>query len=150
MTTAGQPEPSSEPDGRTAEDGDLVKVHYHGTLDSGDVFDSSYGAEPLEFTVGTGQVIGGFDSAVRGLAVGGRVKVRMDAADAYGDRDEELVFRVPTESAPPGLRAGDRVRMSGGMTATVTEVAVDTITVDANHPLAGQALTFEIELVGLA
>ena len=126
-----------------------MSVHYHGTLDSGEVFDSSRERQPLQFTVGAGDVISGFDDAVRGLGVGESVTVTLPPAEAYGERREDLVLAVPAAGAPEGLKAGDRVQLGNGAQATVVEVTDEQITVDANHELAGQALTFEIELVGI-
>ncbi len=131
---------------RIAQDGDRVAVHYTGTLDDGSQFDSSAGREPLEFVVGSGQVIVGFDQAVRGLAEGEARSVRMEASDAYGERDESLIVSVPAEHAPAGLTIGDQVA-AGGRPATVVSVSAETITIDANHQLAGEALTFAVELV---
>ena len=138
---------SSDGGGGVAEDGDTVRVHYTGTLDSGEEFDSSRGRDPLEFTIGAQDVISGFENAVRGLAVGESVTVRLEPADAYGERDESLVVEIPADQAPEGLEVGQQVQFTNGAVATVTEIGDDTITVDQNHPLAGQVLTFEIELV---
>ena len=132
-----------------ASDGDKVSVHYHGTLDDGSVFDSSREREPLTFVIGSGQVIPGFDSVARGLEVGQSVTVRMEPAEAYGAANEELIFHVPADQIPEPLAVGDRVELMNGAPAVVTESTAEHVTVDANHPLAGQALTFEIELVGL-
>jgi peptidylprolyl isomerase len=129
-------------------DGQTVAVHYTGTLDDGEQFDSSEGREPLTFTVGSGQVIAGFDDAVRGLSVGDSVTVRLEPADAYGEVDPELVIEFPIEEVPEEFQVeGIQVLLGGSTPATVIEVTEDTVTVDANHELAGQALTFEIELV---
>lgn len=136
-------------EGRVAQVGDTVQVHYRGTLDDGSEFDSSAGRDPLEFTVGSGQVISGFDSAVVGLAVGDKVEVRLEPADAYGERTDQAVITVPKEQAPEGLEVGQQV-MLGQTPATVTEITDESVVVDANHPLAGQALTFEIELVSIS
>lgn len=135
-------------DPRTASAGDTVRVHYTGRLDDGSVFDSSDGRDPLSFAVGSGQVIPGFEAAVDGLAVGSSVTVRIDADDAYGQRQDQMVLSVPAEQAPPGLTAGQAV-MLGDHPATVLEVGDETVVVDANHPLAGEALTFDIQLVGI-
>ena len=132
-----------------ANDGDQVSVHYLGTLDDGTVFDSSRERGPLSFTVGAGQMIVGFDNAARGMAVGETVTVRLEPAEAYGERRDDLVLEVPIGQAPPGLSAGDNVSMSSGARAVVTAVTEATVTVDANHRLAGQALTFEIEMVSI-
>ena len=134
--------------GRVVKKGDTVAVHYTGTLDDGSVFDSSKGREPLSFTVGSGQVISGFDDAVMGLKVGAKNKVRMEAAKAYGERREDLVVTVPAAQAPAGLKVGDRVQVSG-QAAIVTKVDAAGVTIDANHALAGKALTFEVELVSI-
>lgn len=140
---------SSSDSARTAQDGDHVAVHYTGTLDDGSQFDSSSGREPLEFVVGSGQVIVGFDQAVRGLAEGESRSVRMQATDAYGDRDDSLVVSVPVDQAPAGLSVGDQVA-AGGRPATVVAVDADTVMIDANHQLAGEALTFAVELVRIS
>lgn len=130
-----------------ASDGDTVRVHYTGTLDDGEMFDSSRDRGPLEFTVGQGDVIAGFDNAVRGLSEGDSVTVRMQAAEAYGERSEDQVLEVPADQAPPGLSVGDQVQLPNGARAVVLAVSEEAVRIDANHPLAGQALTFEIELV---
>ena len=132
-----------------AKDGDLVSVHYHGTLDSGGVFDSSLEREPLQFTVGAGMVIDGFDDAVRGLAVGESVTVRLEPAEAYGERNPDLLIELPIESAPEGVEVGATLTAANGARARVVALTDTTITIDANHALAGQALTFEIELVAI-
>ncbi len=133
-------------DARTANDGDAVAVHYTGTLDDGSQFDSSAGRDPLEFVVGSGQVISGFDQAVRGLAIGESRTVRMEPADAYGERRDDMVITVPAEQAPPGIKVGDQVS-AGNMPAEIIAVDEETVTIDANHRLAGEALTFDVELV---
>ncbi len=133
-------------DARTANDGDAVAVHYTGTLDDGSQFDSSAGRDPLEFVVGSGQVISGFDQAVRGLAIGESRTVRMEPADAYGERRDDMVITVPLEQAPPGIKVGDQVS-AGNMPAEIIAVDEETVTIDANHRLAGEALTFDVELV---
>ncbi len=141
---------ASESDGmRRAADGDQVAVHYRGTLDDGSEFDSSEGRDPLEFEVGSGQVITGFDDAVRGLAVGESVTVRIPPEEAYGPRVDDAIIEVPIDQAPEGLQVGDQVQLASGARATVLEVRDDAVVIDANHPLAGEALTFEIELVSI-
>ena len=134
---------------RVATEGDTVQVHYRGTLDNGEEFDSSRGRDPLQFTVGEGQVIKGFDDAVRGLAVGEDITVRLEPAEAYGEPREDLVIDVPKDQAPEGLSPGDQVSMSTGARAVVTDVTDESVRIDANHELAGKALTFEIELVAI-
>ncbi len=137
-----------------AQEGDNVAVHYHGTLDDGTVFDSSRERDPLEFVVGSGLLIDGFDNAVRGLAVGDTVTVRVEPAEAYGEPIPELIQDIPVDTVPEGvvqgLRIGMMVPISNGMQAMVTNITDTAITLDANHPLAGEALTFEIELVSIA
>lgn len=139
----------SEGGARVAQDGDRVRVHYRGMLDDGKVFDSSRDGSPLAFTVGAGNVIGGFDDAVRGLAVGETVTVRIEPADAYGERLEDRILTFPLDQAPDGLSVGDSVRLDNGAPARVIEISDETVTIDANHELAGKALTFEIELVSI-
>lgn len=133
---------------RMAQAGDTVSVHYRGTLDSGEEFDSSRGGQPLQFTLGTGQVIAGFDEAITGMQIGETKTVRIPAENAYGVHREDLVIVVPAAQAPAGLEVGQQVFL-GDAPATVTAVGADGVTVDANHPLAGEALTFEVELVAI-
>jgi peptidylprolyl isomerase len=133
--------------------GDTVRIHYTGTLDDGTQFDSSAGRDPLEFAVGSGQVIPGFDKAVDGMAVGESKSVKIDPEDAYGERHEQLVQEVPKSSLPEDIdpEVGMRLQASTPngqvMQLVVTEVREEAITVDGNHPLAGKALNFDIELV---
>lgn len=136
--------------------GDTVRVHYTGTLDDGSEFDSSRGRDPLEFTVGSGQVIQGFDDAVEGLSPGEDVEVRLEAEDAYGARRDELIVsvgrsEVPADFSPTVGTVVELTHPSGQrFPGRVTEVGDEAISIDANHPLAGQALTFSIELVEIA
>ncbi|MEE8337939.1 MAG: FKBP-type peptidyl-prolyl cis-trans isomerase [Dehalococcoidia bacterium] len=134
---------------RVARDGDKVEVHYRGTLDNGEEFDSSAGRDPLGFTVGAGQMIAGFDAAVRGMAVGETVTVHIEAAEAYGERRDDLIIEFPIDQAPADVAVGDRLQLSNGAPATVVAVTETTVTIDANHELAGETLTFTIELVSL-
>lgn len=140
---------------QAAKAGDTVQVHYTGKLDDGSVFDSSAGRDPLEFTVGAGQVIPGFEQAVEGMAVGQTKTVTIPAAEAYGDRVAEAVLQVPREQLPPDLEpeVGQQLVMQSRdgrqIPIVVVEVTEDSITIDANHPLAGRDLTFEIELVSV-
>ena len=129
--------------------GDRVTVHYTGTLDDGSEFDSSRHRDPLEFEVGAGQVIPGFDQAVEALSVGESSTFRLEPGEAYGDMRDDLVFDVPLANAPDGLTVGDSVQLATGQPATVIAVSAETVKVDANHPLAGQALTFAVELVSV-
>jgi len=136
-----------------AKSGDTVKVHYQGTLDDGAEFDSSAGREPLQFTVGSGQVIAGFDGATVGMAVGEKKTVNIPCADAYGPHDPDQVREIERNQIPDGvdLSAGGRLQASTPdgqqMLLTVVSATDAMVTLDANHPLAGKDLTFEIELV---
>ena len=137
----------------TAKSGDTVRIHYTGTLTDGTEFDSSSGRDPLEFALGGGQVIPGFDSAVDGMSVGENKQVTIPPEDAYGERHDQLVQEVPKSALPDeidpavGMHLQSRSPEGQVLNLVVTEVADDSITVDGNHPLAGQALTFDIELV---
>ena len=139
-----------------AKSGDTVKIHYTGTLDDGTEFDSSAGREPLEFALGGGQVIPGFDSAVDGMAVGDSKTVTIPPGEAYGERHDHLVQEVPKTELPQDMKpeVGMQVQSQSPegqiMNLIVTEVAAKSITVDGNHALAGQVLTFAIELVEIA
>jgi peptidylprolyl isomerase len=134
-------------------DGSTVKVHYTGTLNDGTQFDSSKDRAPLEFTLGNGQVIAGFEDAVKEMEVGQCKTITIPADKAYGQRREDLLVPVEKKDLPKGLEpeVGQKLQMqkaNGQMSVvTVTEVNAETITIDANHPLAGQDLTFELELV---
>jgi peptidylprolyl isomerase len=137
----------------TAKDSDTVKVHYTGTLDDGTVFDSSLEREPLEFKIGEGMLIPGFEEAVKGMQVGQSKTVTIPAAEAYGPHLDDLIIVVEREQLPEGLEpeVGQilEATQEDGRTdvVTVIDVSETTITVDANHPLAGKDLTFEIKLV---
>jgi peptidylprolyl isomerase len=136
-----------------AKRGDTVHVHYRGTLDDGTEFDSSAGGDPIAFTIGSGEVIPGFENAVEGMTPGDRKTERFEPADAYGDRREELQFEVGRDQMPDGeeIEVGDMLQVGfpdgSNAAVTVTSVGADGVTLDANHPLAGKPLTFELELV---
>jgi peptidylprolyl isomerase len=137
------------PEART---GDRVRVHYTGRLNDEKVFDSSEGRDPLEFTLGEGRVIPGFESAILGMEEGQGKTITIPADLAYGSRREEMVSEVDRSNFPPEIdpEVGQRLQVSqGGQTVivTVTEVSGDSVTLDANHPLAGEDLTFDVELV---
>lgn len=138
-----------------AKSGDTVKIHYRGTLDDGTEFDSSAGREPLEFQLGGGQVIPGFDKAVDGMVVGDKKSVRIEADDAYGERHDQLIQQVERNALPPEMEPEVGMALQSNspdgqvMVFHITEVTDDSITVDANHPLAGFALSFDIELVAI-
>jgi FKBP-type peptidyl-prolyl cis-trans isomerase 2 len=130
-------------------DGDRVSVHYTGTLEDGTEFDTSRGGEPFTFELGAGAVIPGFEEAVRPLEVGQKTTVTLSPEQAYGQPDPALVLEVPADRAPEGLNPGDRVMLGNGVPATVVEVSEEVVKIDANHPLAGRSLTFEVELVSV-
>lgn len=138
-----------------AANGDTVKVHYTGTLGDGTVFDSSQGKEPLDFTVGSGQVIPGFDSAVTGMNVGDNKTFTIACAEAYGEHDPRMIHDVPRSEMPADMEivAGMRLSARGpdgrDIPLVVNEVSDDHVKLDANHPLAGKDLTFAIELVAI-
>jgi FKBP-type peptidyl-prolyl cis-trans isomerase 2 len=137
-------------------DGDTVKVHYTGTLEDGAVFDSSKDREPLEFTLGEGQLIPGFEKAVVGLSVGDSTKVDIPSQEAYGESREDLVINVPKDQLPddvkPEIGMQLQVNQPDGqpIPVRITEVGDEELTLDANHPLAGEDLSFEIKLVEVA
>lgn len=135
-----------------AKNGDKVRIHYTGTLNDGSVFDSSEGEEPLEFTLGSGEVIPGFEQAVAGMQPGDRKEVKIPSDEAYGARNDEWVLVVDRENFPENIEpeVGQQLELSQSgqsFTVTVTDVSEDSVTLDANHPLAGQDLTFALELV---
>jgi peptidylprolyl isomerase len=138
-----------------AKRGDTVHVHYRGTLDDGSEFDSSAGADPIVFTLGAGEVIPGFEQAIEGMATGEKKTQHIEAGNAYGDRREELVFTVSRDQMPEGgdVEVGDMLRVGfpDGSSAAVQVAALENgnVTLDANHPLAGKNLTFELELVAI-
>ena len=131
--------------------GDTVHIHYTGTLNDGTTFDSSEGREPLSFQVGSGQIIPGLDSAIPGMTVGDKKTVNVACDEAYGQVNPEMTQAVPRADIPADipLETGTRLQMQtqNGQVIPVTVTAVDdsTVTLDANHPLAGQDLTFNIE-----
>jgi peptidylprolyl isomerase len=136
----------------TAQKGDKVKVHYKGMLDDGTEFDSSAGKEPIDFTVGEHKVIGGFENGVVGLAVGEKKRVVIGPEDAYGPYLQDKVATLPRSQLPADieLKPGAILKgetPGGPVMFLVTDVQGDQVTIDGNHPLAGKALTFEIELV---
>lgn len=133
--------------------GDKVKIHYHGTLKTGEIFDSSKDREPLEFTVGSGQVIKGFDEGVKGMHTGEKKTVEISVDDAYGEKNNEMIFEFPKDQFPADVHpeVGQQLMMSNGsgqsFPVTITEIKENSILLDANHPLAGQDLIFDLELV---
>ena len=136
-----------------AEDGNTVIVHYTGTLEDGTVFDSSIDREPLEFVLGAGTMIPGFEDAVRGMQVGQSKTVTIPAQEAYGEHRDDMVLVIERSQLPEGLNpeVGQRLQMQqpdgGPVVVIVTDVTETTLTLDANPPLAGKDLTFELKLV---
>ncbi|MBO3698280.1 peptidylprolyl isomerase [Roseivirga sp. E12] len=138
---------------QVAKKGDQVKVHYTGKLTDGTIFDSSEGRAPLEFEVGAGMMIKGFDAAVDGMAVGAKVTAEIPAAEAYGEAREDMIIDIPKTNLPPDLNpeVGQQLAMSQPngqqVPVKVKEVREDVVVIDANHDLAGKDLIFDIELV---
>lgn len=136
-----------------AQPGHTVRIHYTGTLSDGTQFDSSAGRDPLEFALGGGMVIPGFEKAVEGMNVGESKSVTIAPEDAYGPRHEQLIQEVPKTALPEEVTPEIGMQLQGRgpdgqvMNLQVKEVTDESITVDANHPLAGEALNFDIELV---
>ena len=136
-----------------AQSGDKVKVHYHGKLTSGETFDSSQGRDPLEFELGSGMVIPGFDEGVEGMTEGEKKTINIPVDQAYGPRRQEMMIDMPRERFPSEmeLEVGMPLMMSDGAgnnhQVVVTEIKESSVMLDANHPLAGQELIFDLELV---
>lgn len=135
--------------------GNTVRVHYTGTLEDGTQFDSSRGAEPLEFAMGQGQLIAGFENAVAGLSAGESCTVTLTPEQAYGESDPDMVQQVARELMPEDLELQPGMVLQGQAgdgrvdNFTIVSLTEETVTLDANHPLAGKTLTFEIELVAI-
>jgi FKBP-type peptidyl-prolyl cis-trans isomerase 2 len=133
--------------------GDKIKVHYHGKLTNGETFDSSAGREPLEFEVGSGMVIPGFDDGVTGMTVGEKKTVNIPFAEAYGPKNPEMVIEMPKDRFPVDMQVevGMPLMMSDQQgqqfQVTIVEIKEEAVMLDANHPLAGQDLIFDLELV---
>ncbi len=138
-----------------AKTGDSVHIHYTGTLADGTTFDSSAGREPLAFTLGSGMVIKGFDDGVTGMQIGEKKTINIPANEAYGAVNDEMIFELPKTNLPPemAVEAGMQLMMNDGqgqqMPVTVVSVQLETVTIDANHSLAGKDLIFALELVAI-
>jgi peptidylprolyl isomerase len=138
-----------------AKQGDNVQIHYTGRLTNGEQFDSSSGREPLAFQLGSGMVIKGFDDGVTGMTVGEKKTINIPSAEAYGELNEEMVFEFPKSNLPPEMEVevGMQLMMNNGegqqLPVVVREVKEETLIIDANHPLAGQELIFDLELVAI-
>lgn len=140
----------------TAKKGDLVQVHYVGKFEDGQVFDSSVARrEPIEFQVGAGQMIQGFDAAIEGMALNDEKTVTLPPAEAYGESDPRNIVAFPRTQLPPDMNpnVGDQLALNGQdgrqIPVVVTEVNANEIILDANHPMAGKTLVFTVKLVGI-
>ena len=139
-----------------AKNGDKVKVHYTGTLTSGEVFDSSVEREPLEFVLGQKQMIPAFEEAILDMEIGEKKTINIEAANAYGVRDDRMMQTVPRNMLPEDMKPEVGTRLSAqGPDGQVVHVVIagftdEEVMLDANHPLAGEDLTFDIELVAIA
>jgi peptidylprolyl isomerase len=139
-----------------AAQGHKVKVHYTGKLSSGEVFDSSEGAEPLEFVIGSGQVIPGFEAGVTGMSIGDKSSIVISVENAYGEATPDLIHEMPLSEVPEDmpLQAGMQLELSDNegniLPVTVMEINDTHVILNGNHPLAGQELHFDLELVEIA
>jgi peptidylprolyl isomerase len=139
-----------------AKNGDKVKVHFTGKLENGKIFDSSHNSKPLEFTIGAGEMMPGFEKAILGMTTGGTKTFTVLPEEAYGSRREELVATIEKIHLPPDITPtiGQplQITLPEGevLDLLITSIDGDMVTIDANHPLAGEALVFEVELVGIA
>jgi peptidylprolyl isomerase len=133
--------------------GDVIRVHYTGTLNDGSQFDSSVGRSPLEFTVGAGQMIAGFDAGVLGMSVGEKKTIQIDPDNGYGQKDPNAIIEFPASNVPEGMQVevGMKLNLQNQygqpVPVEVIEVKEEVIIMDANHFLAGKDLIFEVELV---
>lgn len=138
-----------------AKKGDKVQVNYKGYLEDGTIFDSSEGKSPLDVTLGSGTVIPGFDAALVGMAAGDKKTVKIPMDQAYGNHNAEMVMQMPKSQVPPDLKPeiGDKLQVGGPtgelMAVEVIDIDDDFIVLDANPPLAGKDLTFDLELVAI-
>jgi peptidylprolyl isomerase len=136
--------------------GDTVKVHYHGRLTDGTTFDSSEGREPLEFEVGSGMVIKGFDDGLLGMGIGEKKTIDIAVDDAYGPRDPQMLMEFPIDRFPPDMKpeVGMQLTMTNdsgqNFPVVIAEVKEVSVILDGNHPLAGEPLIFDLELVEIA
>ena len=136
-----------------AKKGDKVKVHYNGRLSNGETFDTSAGREPLEFEVGSGMVIKGFDDGITGMGVGEKKTINIPVEEAYGPRSEDMLIEFPKDRFPADMQIeeGMQLMMSNGagqnIPVVITELKENSVMLDANHPLAGEELIFDIELM---
>lgn len=140
---------------QVAKKGDKIKVHYHGKLTNGNTFDSSEGREPLDFEIGGGMVIAGFDDGVTGMTIGEKKTVHIPADQAYGPKQEEMIMEFPKTQFPADMvpEIGMQLNMSNGsgqnFPVVIVEIKEEVVVLDANHPLAGEDLIFDLELVAI-
>src|ERR1700761_4247374 len=140
---------------QTVKNGDTVRVHYHGKLEDGSTFDTSEGREPLEFTVGSGQVIKGFDDAMLDMTPGDKKTVEIPVEHAYGEKNDDMMMEYPLSEFPADMKPepGMELHMSDDegnvFPVVIAEVHEDSVVLDANHALAGKDLVFEIELISI-
>ena len=140
---------------KTVETGNVVQVHYTGTLSNGEVFDSSEGRDPLQVTIGQGQLISGFENSLMGMGLNDKKTFTIEPEEAYGPRNEEAIRRFPRKELPPDLNVQEGQMLAlttpqgQQLPAKVAQLDDENITLDLNHPLAGESLTFEIEVVGI-
>ena len=131
--------------------GSKVKVHYTGTLSDGSVFDSSERREPLEFTIGSNQMVAGFENNIKDMKLNEEKTFNIKPNDAYGEKNEQLIKEIPRDKFPPEVQVGGRLILKSpqgqSIHAVVSEVKNDSVTIDLNHPLAGKELTFKVKVV---
>ena len=135
--------------------GDNVKVHYTGKLEDGSIFDTSLaeGREPLETTLGQGQLIKGFEAGLMDMSEGEKKTIEIESADAYGEHNPEMINEIPRAQVPEGVKEGEMLQGMGPMgpvNVKVVEVKDETVVLDANHPLAGKKLIFDLEVVSIS
>jgi|SRR6185295_14349362 len=139
-----------------AKNGDQVKVHYHGRLDDGTTFDSSEGRPPLQFQVGAGQVIKGFDDGVLGMKEGDKKTIHIPVHEAYGDKSPDMIIEFPRDQFPPDMspEVGMQLNLRGqdgrSFPVVISDVKEEIVVLDGNHPLAGRDLIFDIEMVEIS
>ena len=133
--------------------GTKVKIHYTGTLSDGEIFDSSEGKEPLEFTIGNGEVISGFENGIKDMKLNEEKTITIKPEDAYGESIKELIRDIPRDKFPPKIDVGGRLVLKSpegqSVPAVIIGVKQDAVTIDLNHPLAGKELNFNVKVVGI-